>query len=250
MKQTKDDKIRLNKFIANAGVCSRREADKLIEAGLVKINGKVVKELGTKVSPRDKIKYKNQPLSRERKVYVLLNKPKDFLCTVSDDRNRKTVMDLIRKAARERLYPVGRLDRNTTGLLLLTNDGQLAQSLSHPSKEIEKIYHVELNKPLKEDHLEKIKQGIHLEDGNIKPDNLEYVEGASENNIGIELHSGRNRIVRRIFEHFGYNILKLDRVIYAGLTKKDLPRKKWRYLSQREIATLKGISKKSKHEKA
>jgi 23S rRNA pseudouridine2605 synthase len=234
---TKDDMVRLNRHIANSGVCSRREADELILAGKVKVNGKVVTELGTKISSRDKVTYDGKVLKAEKLQYVLLNKPKGFITTVSDERDRRTVMDLVREACKERIYPVGRLDRNTTGLLLLTNDGELAKRLTHPSYNIRKIYQVILDKPLSKEHFEQIAQGVTLEDGPIVPDEIAMVDDDATN-IGIEIHSGRNRIVRRIFEHFGYQIETLDRVMLGNLTKKNLGRGKWRHLSPAEVSRL------------
>lgn len=230
--------IRLNKYIADAGVCSRREADKLIEAGEIKVNGTTVTELGYKVSRKDAITYNGRRLNQEKLVYVLLNKPKDFITTVDDPEDRKTVMQLVQTACEERIYPVGRLDRNTTGLLLLTNDGELATKLTHPSHNVKKIYQVDLDKPITEEDAEKIRAGIVLEDGEAKVDELAIL---SEDGtiLGVEIHIGRNRIVRRIFEHLGYEVIRLDRVMFAGLTKKDLPRGKWRYLSQKELIRLK-----------
>uniref|UniRef100_F4C7V0 Pseudouridine synthase n=1 Tax=Sphingobacterium sp. (strain 21) TaxID=743722 RepID=F4C7V0_SPHS2 len=236
--------IRLNRYIANSGVCSRRKADELIQAGVVTVNGVVVTELGTKVdAAKDEIRYNGEKLKREKMVYVLLNKPKDYITTTDDPQERKTVMHLVEKASRERIYPVGRLDRNTTGLLLLTNDGNLAEKLSHPRNNIMKIYHVELNKSLTQGDFNKIGYGVELEDGFIKPDEVSYIQGASKREIGIQIHSGRNRIVRRIFESLGYDVIKLDRVIYANLTKKDLPRGRWRYLEEKEIIQLKHFIK-------
>jgi len=236
--------IRLNRYIANAGVCSRRKADELIEAGVVSVNGEVVTSLGTKVNPAtDEVKYNGERLKREKMVYVLLNKPKDYITTTDDPQERRTVMHLIEKASNERIYPIGRLDRNTTGLLLLTNDGELAEKLSHPRNSITKIYQVELNKNLSQGDFNKIEYGIELEDGVIKPDDVSYVQGASKKEIGIQIHSGKNRIVRRIFEHLGYDVVKLDRVIYANLTKKDLPRGRWRHLEEKEIIQLKHLIK-------
>lgn len=236
--------IRLNRYIANAGVCSRRKADEIIEAGVVTVNGEVVTSLGTKVNPAtDEVKYNGERLKREKMVYVLLNKPKDYITTTDDPQERRTVMHLIEKATRERIYPVGRLDRNTTGLLLLTNDGELAEKLSHPRNSITKIYQVELNKNLTQGDFNKIEYGLELEDGLIKPDDVSYVQGASKKEIGIQIHSGKNRIVRRIFEHLGYDVIKLDRVIYANLTKKDLPRGRWRHLEEKEIIQLKHLMK-------
>jgi 23S rRNA pseudouridine2605 synthase len=240
-----DGLIRLNKFIANAGICSRREADELIELGAITVNGEIVTTLGYKVGPTDIVKYNNEPLKGEKNVYLLLNKPKDFITTVEDPQDRKTVMWLIKDKCKERIYPVGRLDRNTTGVLLFTNDGELAKKLTHPSYEVEKIYQVTLDKSLKPDDLEKIEKGIHLEDGFIKPDVVSYT-GPDKSVIGIEIHSGRNRIVRRIFEQFGYDVIKLDRVVFAGLTKKDLPRGRSRFLTQLEVANLKMMAGKKK----
>ncbi len=237
-----DGKIRLNKYIADAGVCSRREADKLIEAGTVVVNGKVVTELGTKVSRTDKVVYGGQLLRREKPRYVLLNKPKGYITTMDDPQERKTVMQLVNNACPERIYPVGRLDRNTTGLLLFTNDGELAKKLTHPSHKVRKIYHVGLNKALVKNDFEKIAIGMELEDGFIKVDGISYVEGSdSQKEIGIEIHSGRNRIVRRIFELLGYDVVKLDRVAFAGLTKKDIPRGRYRHLKEKEIGFLKMV---------
>lgn len=237
--------IRLNKYISNAGICSRRDADILIENGEISVNGKVVTELGARVKPNDKVKYKNKVLRRENLVYVLLNKPKDFITTMDDPQNRKTVMDLIKKAGDERIYPVGRLDRNTTGLLLFTNDGELADYLTHPSNNIKKIYQVDLDKPISEDHFEAIKKGIDLEDGPVKPDDIQILS-KDRTILGIEIHEGRNRIVRRIFEHFTYDVIRLDRVMYGGLTKKDLTRGKWRFLTSKEVINLKFLNKKSR----
>lgn len=230
--------IRLNKYIAQSGVCSRREADTLIESGRIKVNNKVVTEMGFQVKPGDKVHYGKKLLSREKLVYLLLNKPKDFITTTDDPQERKTVMHLVSKACEERIYPVGRLDRNTTGVLLLTNDGELSKKLTHPSHEVSKVYQVELDKPLEEDHFEKIKAGVELEDGHVKVDDVAILdpEGYA---MGVEIHSGKNRIVRRIFESFGYNVSKLDRVMFAGLTKKDLPRGKWRFLRDKEVVKLK-----------
>lgn len=236
--------IRLNRYIANAGVSSRRKADELIVAGVVTVNGTVVTELGTKVDPaKDEIRYNGERLKREKLVYVLLNKPKDYITTTDDPQERRTVMDLVAKASRERIYPVGRLDRNTTGLLLLTNDGNLSEKLSHPRNNISKLYYVELNKNLTQGDFNKIAFGVELEDGFVKPDDLSYVQGSSKREVGIQIHSGKNRIVRRIFESFGYDVIKLDRVVYANLTKKDLPRGRWRYLEEREIVQLKHLIK-------
>jgi len=247
-KQEKTDKeqlVRLNKYIANAGICSRRDADKLIVAGAISVNGKVVTELGTKIGPLDKVKYGDQTISREVPRYLLLNKPKGYITTTDDPEDRKTVMNLIAGACKERIYPVGRLDRNTTGLLLFTNDGNIAKKLTHPRFGIKKIYHAELDKPLTRADFTKISEGIALDDGFIKVDQIEYIgDGKDKKQIGIELHSGQNRIVRRIFEHFEYKVVRLDRVYYAGLTKKNLPRGRWRFLEEQEINLLLMISSK------
>ena len=234
----RSDEIRLNRYIANAGICSRRDADKLIEAGEIKVNNKVITEMGYQVHPTDIVKYGNRKLNREKPVYLLLNKPKDFLTTTDDPNDRKTVMELVKNATESRIYPVGRLDRNTTGLLLLTNDGELADKLTHPSNEIEKIYQAELDKPLTDEDFEKIKEGLNLEDGEIKVDDLAKVTPDGYV-IGVKIHSGKNRIVRRIFEHLGYEVTKLDRTTFSGLTKKDLPRGSWRFLTERELVKLK-----------
>lgn len=233
--------IRLNRFIANAGVCSRREADTYIEAGVVTINGKSVTELGTKVLPGDEVRFDGRRLNAERKVYLLLNKPKDFVTTTDDPHADKIVMDLVKNACEERIYPVGRLDKNTTGLLLFTNDGDLSKKLTHPSHAMKKIYQATLDKALTKTHLEMIAEGIELEDGFIAADAISYVEREDKTEIGIEIHSGKNRIVRRIFEHFGYKVRKLDRVFFAGLTKKNLPRGKYRFLTEKEVNFLKMI---------
>jgi len=243
--EPKDDGlIRLNRYIANSGICSRRKADELIEAGVVSVNNIPVTELGHKVDPyKDEVRYNGELLKREKKVYVLLNKPKDYITTTDDPQERKTVMQLVEKASRERIYPVGRLDRNTTGLILMTNDGDLADKLSHPKNGITKIYHVELSKNLSQGDFNKIQFGLELEDGLIKPDNISYVAGASKKEIGIQIHSGKNRIVRRIFEHLGYDVVKLDRVVYGNLTKKDLPRGRWRFLEEHELIQIKHLIK-------
>ena len=239
-KRTEDGSIRLNKYIANAGICSRREADRLIESGAVSVNGKIVTELGIRVSSNDVVNYGGETLRKEKLVYLLLNKPKDYITTVDDPQGRKTVMALIGDACRERIYPVGRLDRATTGLLLFTNDGDIAKKLVHPRFGIKKIYHVELDKALSKTDMVKIAQGIELEDGIAKVDAISYDgDGSDKKSIGIEIHSGKNRIVRRIFESFGYDVRKLDRVYFAGLTKKDLPRGKWRFLTPMEVNMLK-----------
>jgi len=244
-KEAEDDGlIRLNRYISNAGICSRRKADELIAAGVVSVNGEPVTSLGTKVDPaKDEIRYNNERLKREKMVYVLLNKPKDYITTTDDPQERRTVMQLVAKATKERIYPVGRLDRNTTGLLLMTNDGNLAEKLSHPRNNVTKMYQVELNKNLVQGDFNKIQVGIELEDGVIKPDDLSYVAGASKREVGIQIHSGKNRVVRRIFESLGYEVVKLDRVVYANLTKKDLPRGRWRYLEERELIQLKHFVK-------
>jgi 23S rRNA pseudouridine2605 synthase len=243
-KAEEDGLIRLNRYIANAGICSRRKADELIIAGVVSVNGEVVSELGTKVDPmRDEIRYNGETLKREKNVYVLLNKPKDYITTTDDPQERRTVMHLVEKASRERIYPIGRLDRNTTGLLLMTNDGDLADKLSHPRSNITKLYQVELNKSLTQGDLNKLQFGLELEDGPIKPDTVSYVAGGSKREIGIQIHSGKNRIVRRMFEHLGYDVVKLDRVVYANLTKKDLPRGRWRFLDEKEVIQLKHLIK-------
>lgn len=237
-----DGTTRLNKYIANAGICSRREADKLIAAGGVTVNGKVVTEMGFQVHEGDVVNYGGEVLRSERKRYFLLNKPKGFITTVDDPQERETVMMLIDGACRERIYPVGRLDRNTTGLLLFTNDGDLARHLTHPSTGVFKIYQVELDKPVTREDMKKMLEGIELEDGPIHVDDVQYVQQANDKRIvGVELHSGKNRIVRRIFESLGYNVHKLDRVVFAGLTKKDLPRGRYRELTEKEVGFLKMI---------
>lgn len=238
--QSGDGLTRLNKYLSNAGIASRRDADTLIQSGVVKVNGVVVDQLGYKISAGDKVTYGDAAVKGERKVYLLLNKPKDYITTVDDPQERKTVMDLISKACKERIYPVGRLDRNTTGLLLFTNDGDLTTRLTHPKFGVKKVYHVSLNKGLKPDDFKSIAEGLELEDGIVKADDVAFV-GEGKKEIGIEIHSGRNRIVRRIFEHLGYEVLKLDRVVFAGLTKKDLPRGKHRFLTAKEIGFLQMI---------
>ncbi len=234
----KTEPIRLNKFIAASGICSRRDADELIKRGKVKINGKVVTELGIKVYLSANVLVNDKVITPEKKVYILINKPKDYVSTVDDPHAERTVIDLVRKAAKERVYPVGRLDRNTTGVLLITNDGELTKKLTHPSSNKKKIYHISLNKAVIRADLDRIADGIELEDGLIKVDAVSYVD-ANKKEIGIELHSGRNRIVRRIFEHLGYRVVKLDRVYFAGLTKKGVNRGKWRFLEEKEISMLK-----------
>ena len=233
-----NEPIRLNKYLANAGVCSRREADEYIQAGAVLVNGRVVTELGTKVLRSDEVKFRDQPVTMEKKVYVLLNKPKDYVTTSDDPQQRKTVMDLVKNACEERIYPVGRLDRNTTGVLLLTNDGDLASKLTHPKFLKKKVYHVYLDKPVTATDLQKIAEGIELEDGEVHADAIEYASPTDEKQVGIEIHSGKNRIVRRIFESLGYRVVKLDRVQFAGLTKKNLRRGDWRFLTQKEVEML------------
>jgi 23S rRNA pseudouridine2605 synthase len=237
-KKNDDGTIRLNKYIANAGVCSRREADELIKAGVVKVNGKVITELGTKIMLGDDVNYGGQKLSHEKNVYILLNKPKDYLCTAEDPFSRKTVLQLIQGACKERVYPVGRLDRNTTGLLLLTNDGDLTKRLTHPKHGAKKIYQVSTDKSVKPGDLETLLKGVELEDGPAHADNVSYVKD-SKRDVGIEIHMGRNRVIRRMFETLGYKVIKLDRVYFAGLTKKDLQRGKWRFLTTEELNYLK-----------
>lgn len=234
-----DEQIRLNKYMANAGICSRREADEFIKQGLVKVNGEVVTELGTKITHSDTIEYDDKVVTLERKCYILLNKPKDCVTTSDDPNGRLTVMDIVKGACNERIYPVGRLDRNTTGVLLLTNDGDLASKLTHPKYVKKKIYHVWTDKDISEDDMQRIADGIELDDGPIHADAISYATETDRNQAGIEIHSGRNRIVRRIFESLGYHVTKLDRVYFAGLTKKNLPRGRWRYLTQEEVNYLK-----------
>ena len=234
-----NEPIRLNRFLANAGVCSRREADDFIAAGVVSVNGKVVTELGTKVLRSDNVVFHNQPVMPEKKVYILLNKPKDYVTTTDDPQKRKTVMDLIKGACREHVYPVGRLDRNTTGVLLFTNDGDLASKLTHPHFLKKKVYHVFLDKNVAASDIQRIAEGIELDDGEIHADAVEYASPTDKKQVGIEIHSGRNRIVRRIFEHLGYRVVKLDRVLFAGLTKKNVKRGDWRFLTQDEVNMLK-----------
>jgi len=230
--------IRLNRYISNSGICSRRDADRLILSGNISINGKIVKELGIQVFKRDDVRYKGKRLNPERKVYVLLNKPKNTVTTSSDPQGRLTVLNFVESACEERIYPVGRLDRQTTGVLLLTNDGDLSKKLTHPSSNTKKIYHIFTEKPVSQEHLLQISKGVKLDDGIIKVDEISYVDNDPKQ-IGIEIHSGKNRVVRRIFEHFGYTIEKLDRVYFAGLTKKNLPRGKWRHLTDKEVKFLK-----------
>jgi len=230
--------LRLNKFLANAGVCSRREADDFIQAGVIKVNGEVVTELGTKILRTDQVHFHDQLVTLEKKVYVLLNKPKDYVTTSDDPQARKTVMDLVKNCCRERIYPVGRLDRNTTGVLLFTNDGELASKLTHPKYLKKKIYHVYLDKNCTAADIAKIAEGIELEDGPIRADAISYASDTDRKQVGIEIHSGKNRIVRRIFEAMGYRVIRLDRVVFAGLTKKGLKRGDWRFLTEQEVAML------------
>ena len=234
-----NEEVRLNKFMANAGICSRREADELIQQGLVKVNGNVVTELGSKIKRDDVVEYNDKVVTLENKCYILLNKPKDCVTTSDDPDGRLTVMDIVKNACKERIYPVGRLDRNTTGVLLLTNDGDLASKLTHPKYVKKKIYQVWTDKDIAEDDMQQLADGIELEDGPIHADAISYVNDHDKNQAGIEIHSGRNRIVRRMFESLGYRVTKLDRVYFAGLTKKNLPRGRWRYLTQEEVNFLK-----------
>lgn len=232
-----NEKIRLNRYIANCGVCSRREADTIIADGLVKVNGKVTVEMGMKVSLDDKIEYKGKLLKREKFVYILLNKPKGFVTTTKDPHAKRTVMDLVAKATDERIYPVGRLDKETTGLLLLTNNGDLTQKLTHPSNNIKKIYKVDLHMPITKNHMQQMLNGIELEDGMSALDDIQVLDD-SKKEVGVEIHSGKNRVIRRMFEHLGYHVRKLDRVVFAGLTKVDLPRGTWRELKSKELKLL------------
>ncbi len=234
-----NEQVRLNKYMSNAGICSRREADEFIQQGLVKVNGQVVTELGTKITHNDVVEYDDKVVTLQSKCYILLNKPKDCVTTSDDPNGRLTVMDLVKGACPERIYPVGRLDRNTTGVLLLTNDGDLASKLTHPKFVKKKIYHVWCDRDIAEDDMQRIADGIELEDGPIHADAISYATETDRNQAGIEIHSGRNRIVRRIFESLGYHVVKLDRVYFAGLTKKNLPRGRWRYLTQEEVNYLK-----------
>ena len=239
--------VRLNKFMANAGICSRRVADEYIQKGLIKVNGNVVTELGMKITPKDIVEYNGEVVTTEKKCYILLNKPKDCVTTSDDPNGRKTVMDLVKGACEERIYPVGRLDRNTTGVLLLTNDGDLAAKLAHPQYVKKKIYQVWTDKPISEEDMQHIADGVELDDGPIHADAVSYVSPTDRKQAGIEIHSGRNRVVRRIFESLGYHVVKLDRVYFAGLTKKNLPRGRWRYLTQEEVNFLKQNSKTLSH---
>lgn len=234
--------MRLNRYIAHAGICSRREADAFIAEGLVKVNGKIITQMGYIVKPDDVVQFDDRRIYPEKPVYILLNKPKDYITTTSDEKGRKTVLDLVKDCGASRLFPVGRLDRNTTGLLLLTNDGELAERLTHPRRRVEKLYKVVLDKNLKPEDLNKLRtEGVQLEDGPFKPDAVEYVENAPRNTLGVLIHSGRNRIVRRMFEALGYQVVKLDRVVFAGLTKAKLPRGHWRHLTPAEVARLKKL---------
>ena len=237
--ENQGDLIRLNRYLANAGICSRREADTFIAAGSVSVNGKTITEMGYKVGPVDIVRFDDKILSLEKKEYILLNKPKNFITTTRDEKGRRTVMELVSNASKSRLLPVGRLDRNTTGLLLFTNDGDLSKKLTHPKHEVRKIYHVELDKNLSTTDFKKIQAGLELDDGPVVVDEISFVENKSKKEVGIKIHSGRNRIVRRIFEHLGYHVVRLDRVIFAGLTKKDLPRGHWRRLTPQEVINLK-----------
>ncbi len=239
VKAAGDDSIRLNKFIASSGICSRREADQLISAGVITVNGKSITELGTKISPGDDVRYNGKRMQTERKVYLLLNKPKDYVTTTDDPRERKTVMMLVEGACPERIYPVGRLDRQTTGVLLFTNDGELAKKLTHPGYNKKKIYHVYLDKGITAAHMKQLSEGVTLEDGFIQADGISYVTADSKKEVGLEIHSGRNRVVRRMFEHLEYRVTRLDRVYFAGLTKKNLLRGKWRFLTDQEVSRLK-----------
>ena len=246
----KSDLMPLNKYVAHSGICSRRDAADLVRNGEVKVNNVVVTEPGTKVSPKDNITVKGKKITPSKNlVYILLNKPKDYITTLDDPEGRKTVLDLVKHATDERVYPVGRLDRNTSGVLLITNDGDLAQTLSHPSNLIKKIYEVRLDKPLTKADFEKLQLGLQLEDGFIVPDSLGYVDAKDKTVIGIEIHSGRNRIVRRIFEHLGYDVRNLDRVTYAGLTKKNVQRGKWRFLTEKEVRILRHFNPQTKKDK-
>ncbi len=236
--KSEDDGVRLNKFISNSGICSRREADTYIEHGSVTVNGKLVTEMGYKVKPNDEVRFDGSLISLEQKRYILLNKPKNYITTMEDDRGRKTVMELIEHATKERIYPVGRLDRNTTGLLLFTNDGELAKKLTHPKHNVRKLYHASLDKKLSMSDLDKLRGDVIIEGRKVFIDAVSYVAGEKKTEVGIEIHSGRNRIVRKIFEHFGYTVTKLDRVVFAGLTKKNLPRGRWRELTNQEINNL------------
>ena len=233
------EEIRLNRYIAGSGLCSRREADEIIQNGFISVNGKLVKDLGTKVTPDDDVRYKGKKLSSEKKVYILMNKPAGYVTTVEDPHAEHTVIELVKDACPQRIYPVGRLDKDTTGILLLTNDGELTKRLTHPKYERKKIYHVFLDKPVTKADLSKLAEGIQLEGETISADAVAYADPDDKTQIGIELHSGQNRVIRRLFESLGYRVKKLDRVYFAGLTKKNLPRGKWRFLTQKELVMLK-----------
>jgi len=241
VKKTESGEIRLNKYISNSGICSRREADTYISAGSATVNGKIITEMGFKVKPTDEVRFDDVLISPEAKRYVLLNKPKNYITTMDDERNRKTVMELIHRSTKERIYPVGRLDRETTGLLLFTNDGDMAKKLTHPKHNVKKLYHVTLDKKLSMADLHQISENFVLDGKMVFVDKVSYIEKKPKFEVGIEIHSGRNRIVRRIFEHFGYRVIKLDRVIFAGLTKKNLGRGVWRHLTEQEVNNLKMI---------
>ena len=244
IKRTVEEKMPLNKYIAHSGICSRRDAVDLIKTGKVKVNGTVINEPGYKIQPSDAVIVNGKKIQPVKDlVYILMNKPKDYITTTDDEKGRKTVLDLIKNATPQKVYPVGRLDRNTSGVLLLTNDGDLTQKLTHPSNEIKKIYAVTLDKPLSKAHFDEILKGVPLEDGIANVDTLAYTDNADKTQIGIEIHSGRNRIVRRIFEHYGYDVKNLDRVVFAGLTKKNVERGKWRFLSEKEVRDLKYFGK-------
>lgn len=236
------NEVRLNKFISNAGICSRREADVLISTGVIEVNGKTITEMGYKVKPGDEVKYDGTVIRSEKKQYVLLNKPKNFITTMDDPQGRKTAYQLVEKACSERIYPVGRLDRNTTGLLMFTNDGDMAKRLTHPRYEVAKLYHVTVDKPLKNEQLNLLLEGVELDDGAfVKADKVEFIPDSRNREVGVEIHSGKNRVVRRMFEAIGFSVIKLDRVKFAGLTKKDLPRGTYRHLTEKEIAFLKMV---------
>ncbi len=243
-KKDEEEGIRLNRYIANSGVCSRREADTFISTGCVSVNGEIVTTLGTKVMPGDIVKFNDEPIKNERKVYVLLNKPKDFVTTLKDPHAKRTVMELVDNACKERIYPIGRLDRNTTGVLLLTNDGDMTTKLTHPKNRVAKVYHVYIDKPLTKNDMIKLSEGLELEDGFAKIDKIDYTNPNDKRMVGVEIHSGKNRIVRRLFEALEYKVEKLDRVVFAGLTKKNLKRGDWRFLTEKEVSFLKMLSTK------
>lgn len=234
----------LNKFIAHSGICSRRDAAEMVKLEKVKVNGQLITEPGHKVSANDDVRVNGKKIFPAKNlIYILLNKPKDYITTTDDPQGRKTVLDLIGRATQERIYPVGRLDRNTSGVLLLTNDGELSQQLTHPSHEVKKVYHITLNRPLEKKDFDQILKGVNLEDGIAKVDVMAYADSKDKTQIGLEIHSGRNRIVRRIFEHLGYDVKNLDRVMFAGLTKKNIERGKWRFLTEKEVRELKYFGK-------